>query len=142
MGTLRMWVGVVALLVIGWPCQAAEKGKKGKKGHRQDIEQRATDREARIDQRIAKIKERLEKHPKASAAAKTAGDRLITDLTTVKGNLEKLRTDAQAHNKSGVKADRKALKQTHQLVSADRKALSEALHAKKSKHRAGKKHAA
>jgi predicted ribosome quality control (RQC) complex YloA/Tae2 family protein len=140
MGTLRMWVGVVALLVIGWPCQAAEKGKK--KGHGRNIEQRVTDREGKIDQRIAKIKERLEKHPNASTAAKTAGDRLITDLTTVKGGLEKLRTDAQAHNKSGVKADRKALRQDHKLVKADRKALSEALHAKKGKHRAGKKHAA
>jgi predicted ribosome quality control (RQC) complex YloA/Tae2 family protein len=136
-----MWMGAfVALLVIGLPSQAAEKKGK-KKGHRQNIEQRVTNREAKIDQRIAKIQERLAKHPKASVDAKAAADKLVTALTTVKGNLAKLRTDAQAHNKSGVKADRKALRQTHQLVRADRKALSEALHAKKTKHRAGKKHA-
>jgi hypothetical protein len=132
MAAKRMWIGVLsALLGLAFCSQGAEN----QGGNRlAKVEERAKKAEERIDHRIAAVKERLAKNPDAPEAVKSAADKLVADLTTKKGDVEKLLADAEAHNKSGVKTDRETLKNDRQTIKADHEALRNAVHAGKGAH--------
>ena len=127
---------MVALLGVAAPA-GAEEGK-GVRGERR---QKLLDGEykARIEGRIAKIQERLTKHPNAPADVKAAAEKLIADLKEKEADLDKLVADLKAKNKEAFKADREELKKDREQCRTDRKALWELIKQHRQERRA--KHA-
>ena len=102
-------------------------------------EQRLERWETRIGARIEHLKAFLAKHPKAPAAVTSAAHKLITDLGTLKADLDRLEAAVAAHDRAARKADHGTIRKDREVVEADRESLRAALHAWRGAHRHGQK---
>ena len=145
-GKMNRWVmlglsgAVMGIMVFASPAGAAEGQGRGQ-GQRQRGERMKNLLDGayakRIDERIAKIKERLEKHPNLPADIKAAAEKLIGDLTALKGSLDKLVAAIKAKDREAAKAAHVEVKAAREQVRADRKALHELIQKYRQERRGG-----
>ena len=124
------FVLALALSLAGTSAFAGGKnGHKHKAAARAAQGQKAKGRLARLNERLAALQQRLDAHPNAPEAVKSAASKLISDLTTAQGDVAKIRAAKQAHDRQARKSLHGTLNNDLRTIHADHKALKQAVNA-------------
>ena len=140
--TLCVCAALAALALSGnaWAAQGGgnnqgQNGQNGQNGQQRGerIEQMLDRWLGHVTENIQRLQDRMNKHPDAPDAIKTAAQKLLADLNTLKTDLTNAK-NANASDKNGRQTLRAQLEKDHEAVRADREALRSAVQSAMQQH--------